>query len=202
MLNNSETYHKLIVAAAACFAEKGFNGTSVREIAMRAGISLGSMYTYFKGKDELIEAIILEEQKSALAKHQERFDGSHFAQICALAVSCIEEVGYPSSHQLWVEIIAESARKPELRNIFVSSDKVMRHGMAQIVANGIAAGEFSPQVDAEEATLTIFALIDGLIGRKAMNSSFMVAKDLPHFNNVMAAILHKNSDDESHAAAR
>ena len=201
MLNNSETYHKLIVAAAACFAEKGFNGTSVREIAMRAGISLGAMYTYFKGKDELIEAIILEEQKSALAKHQERFDGSHFAQICALAVSGIEEVGYPSSHQLWVEIIAESSRKPELRNIFVSSDKVMRQGMAQIVANGIAAGEFSPQVDAEEATLTIFALIDGLIGRKAMNTSFMVAKDLPHFNNVMAAILHKNSDDESHVAA-
>lgn len=67
----------------------------MREIALRAGISLGAMYTYFKGKDELIEAIILEEQKSALAKHQERFEGSHFAQICALAVSCIEEVGYP-----------------------------------------------------------------------------------------------------------
>lgn len=193
MLNNSETYHKLIVAAAACFAEKGFNGTSVREIALRAGISLGAMYTYFKGKDELIEAIILEEQKSALAKHQERFDGSHFAQICALAVSCIEEVGYPSSHQLWVEIIAESARKPTLRQIFVNSDRIMRDGMAQIIAQGIAAGEFSPQIDAEEATLTIFALIDGLIGRKAMNPAFTVAKDLPHFASVMAAILNTNN---------
>ncbi len=36
----------------------------MREIALRAGISLGAMYTYFKGKDELIEAIILEEQKN------------------------------------------------------------------------------------------------------------------------------------------
>ena len=202
MLNNSETYHKLIVAAAACFAEKGFNGTSVREIALRAGISLGAMYTYFKGKDELIEAIILEEQKSALAKHQERFEGSHFAQICALAVSCIEEVGYPSSHQLWVEIIAESARKPALRQIFVNSDRIMRDGMAQIIAQGIAAGELSTHVNVEEATLTIFAFIDGLIGRKAMNPAFTVAKDLPHFDNVMATILNKNSASESHATVR
>ena len=202
MLNNSETYHKLIVAAAACFAEKGFNGTSVREIALRAGISLGAMYTYFKGKDELIEAIILEEQKSALAKHQERFEGSHFAQICALAVSCIEEVGYSSSHQLWVEIIAESARKPALRQIFVNSDRIMRDGMAQIITRGIAAGELSPHVNVEEATLTIFALIDGLIGRKAMNPAFSVAKDLPHFDHVMATILDKNSVSESHATVR
>ncbi|EPL8196152.1 TetR/AcrR family transcriptional regulator [Klebsiella aerogenes] len=202
MLNNSETYHKLIVAAAACFAEKGFNGTSVREIALRAGISLGAMYTYFKGKDELIEAIILEEQKSALAKHQERFEGSHFAQICALAVSCIEEVGYPSSHQLWVEIIAESARKLALRQIFVNSDRIMRDGMAQIITRGIAAGELSPHVNVEEATLTIFALIDGLIGRKAMNPAFSVAKDLPHFDHIMATILDKNSVSESHATVR
>lgn len=41
MSKDSETYHKLIVAAAACFSEKGFNGTSVREIAQRAGISQG-----------------------------------------------------------------------------------------------------------------------------------------------------------------
>ncbi|WP_204336693.1 TetR family transcriptional regulator C-terminal domain-containing protein, partial [Proteus mirabilis] len=67
----------------------------------------------------------------------------------------IEEVGYPSSHQLWVEIIAESARKPALRQIFVNSDRIMRDGMAQIIAQGIAAGELSPHVNVEEATLTI-----------------------------------------------
>lgn len=76
MLKNTETYHKLITAAAACFAEKGFNATSVREISTRAGISQGAMYTYFKSKDELIRAIVLEEQNTALAAHNEPCSGS------------------------------------------------------------------------------------------------------------------------------
>lgn len=46
MSKDSETYHKLIVAAAACFSEKGFNGTSVREIAQRAGISQGDVHLF------------------------------------------------------------------------------------------------------------------------------------------------------------
>lgn len=191
MSKDSETYHKLIVAAAACFAEKGFNGTSVREIALRAGISLGAMYTYFKGKDELVEAIILEEQKSALAKQQEPLHGTCFGQICRLAISCIQEVGYPSSHSLWVEIIAESARKENLRVAFIASDKVMREGVADIIRKGVAAGEFSPHVDTQEATMTIFALIDGFIGRKAINPAFNVKTDVRNFTVIMASILQK-----------
>lgn len=191
MSKDSETYHKLIVAAAACFSEKGFNGTSVREIAQRAGISQGAMYTYFKSKDELVEAIILEEQKSALAKQQEPLHGTCFGQICRLAISCIQEVGYPSSHSLWVEIIAESARKENLRVAFIASDKVMREGVAHIIRKGIVAGEFSPRVDPEEATMTIFALIDGFIGRKAMMPSFEIEAQITRFTDVMAAVLQK-----------
>ncbi|MBM0887714.1 helix-turn-helix transcriptional regulator, partial [Escherichia coli] len=44
MLKKNEKYNKLITAAAACFAEKGFSATSVREISTRAGISQGAMY--------------------------------------------------------------------------------------------------------------------------------------------------------------
>lgn len=115
MLKKTETYHKLITAAAACFAEKGFSATSVREISTRAGISQGAMYTYFKSKDELVKAIVLEEQNSALTAHNATYAGSYFDRLCAQVTSCISEIGYPITHQLWVEIMAESARNPELR---------------------------------------------------------------------------------------
>ncbi len=110
MLKKTETYHKLITAAAACFAEKGFSATSVREISTRAGISQGAMYTYFKSKDELVKAIVLEEQNSALTAHNATYAGSYFDRLCAQVTSCISEIGYPITHQLWVEIMAESAR--------------------------------------------------------------------------------------------
>ena len=76
MLKKTETYHKLITAAAACFAEKGFSATSVREISTRAGISQGAMYTYFKSKDDLATAVTEYYQKILLEQFQNSSQGN------------------------------------------------------------------------------------------------------------------------------
>ncbi len=68
------------------------------------------MYTYFKSKDELVKAIVLEERSSALTAHNATYAGSYFDRLCAQVPSCISEISYPITHQLWVEIMAESAR--------------------------------------------------------------------------------------------
>ncbi|MTC23970.1 MULTISPECIES: TetR/AcrR family transcriptional regulator [unclassified Providencia] len=188
MLKKTETYHKLITAAA-CFAEKGFSATSVREISIRAGISKGAMYTYFKSKDDLIKAIVLEEQSSALADHNAPSKGSYFDHLCAQVTSCISDVGYPVTHQLWVEIMAESARNTELQKTYISSDTIMRQSIAGIIAEGIAAGEFRRDINLEEITIILFAFIDGLIARKAINASFSFNRDLPMFFELMSKLL-------------
>lgn len=48
---------KILLAATHLFAEKGFFVTSVQEIAEYAGISKGSIYLYFKSKDEILLSI-------------------------------------------------------------------------------------------------------------------------------------------------
>lgn len=191
MSKNTETYHKLISAAAACFAEKGFNATSVREIAIRAGISQGAMYTYFASKDALIAAIVLEEQNSALLAHQQAYQGTHLERLCHQLAACISDVGYPVTHQLWVEIMAESSRNKALQQAFIESDAVMRQSLASIIKDGIAAGEFRQDLDINATTILLFALIDGLIARKAINSRFSFSRDLPMFSSWIAALLHK-----------
>lgn len=189
MLKDTETYHKLITAAVACFAEKGFSATSVREISTRAGISQGAMYTYFKSKDELIRAIVLEEQNSALTAQDKPYTGSHFDRLCSQVASCISDVGYPVTHHLWVEIMAESARNADLQKTFISSDKIMRQGIAVIIEKGIASGEFRRDLNSEEVTVILYAFIDGLIARKAINPDFSFSRDVPSFRELMAKIL-------------
>lgn len=189
MLKNTETYHKLITAAVACFAQKGFSATSVREISTRAGISQGAMYTYFKSKDELIRAIVLEEQNSALVAQDEPYTGSYFDRLYKQVTSCINDVGYPVTHHLWVEIMAESARNPELQKTFIASDIMMRQGIATIIEKGITAGEFRQDINPEEVTIILFAFIDGLIARKAINPDFSLGRDLPGLSQTMAKIL-------------
>jgi AcrR family transcriptional regulator len=44
----------VIEAAASCFAERGYDGTTVRAIAARLGCSVGSIYRYFSDKRHLL----------------------------------------------------------------------------------------------------------------------------------------------------
>ena len=48
-----------IRAAAAVFAEKGFHGASTRDIAERLGIRQGSLYYYFRSKEEALGEVCL-----------------------------------------------------------------------------------------------------------------------------------------------
>ena len=48
-----------IRAAAAVFAEKGYHGSSTRDIAERLGIKQGSLYYYFNSKEEALVEVCL-----------------------------------------------------------------------------------------------------------------------------------------------
>jgi len=48
----------LLQAAREEFAERGYDGTSIRQIAQRAGMSLSVLYHYYPGKTELLQAIV------------------------------------------------------------------------------------------------------------------------------------------------
>lgn len=54
-----EQRNQAIRAAAAVFAEKGFHGSSTRDIAERLGIRQGSLYYYFKSKEEALGEVCL-----------------------------------------------------------------------------------------------------------------------------------------------
>lgn len=53
-----ERRSQLIDTALQVFAKKGFDKTSVRELAAAAGVAQGLMYHYFKSKDKLLEAVV------------------------------------------------------------------------------------------------------------------------------------------------
>lgn len=48
----------ILAAAKRLFAAKGFHGSSVSDIAREAGLPVGSLYTYFAGKDEVFRSVV------------------------------------------------------------------------------------------------------------------------------------------------
>ncbi len=72
------TKEKILRAAREAFAEKGFNGVSVDEIAKRAGVKKALIYYYFPSKEELFEEVwrvAIEELEDHLFKQVENERG-------------------------------------------------------------------------------------------------------------------------------
>ena len=66
-----ETYEELLRAAAAVFAERGYHYSPVREIAERAGVSVGTFYVYFNDKRSVfVELIHLVFEKNLVATRE------------------------------------------------------------------------------------------------------------------------------------
>jgi TetR/AcrR family transcriptional regulator, fatty acid metabolism regulator protein len=55
---NADKYQRILDAAVAVFAEKGFFSSRVADIADRADVADGTVYLYFKSKDEILMAAI------------------------------------------------------------------------------------------------------------------------------------------------
>ncbi len=55
---NADKYQRILDAAVAVFAEKGFFSSRVADIADRAGVADGTVYLYFKNKEEILMTAI------------------------------------------------------------------------------------------------------------------------------------------------
>jgi AcrR family transcriptional regulator len=61
---------RILESAEALFSTRGFHGTSIREIAERAGVSAGNAYNHFDTKEALFAALMAELEKRYLAPDQ------------------------------------------------------------------------------------------------------------------------------------
>ena len=63
------TKEKILDAALTLFAENGYDGTSVEQIANIVGIKAPSLYKHYKGKEDILNALI----DSAEVRYEEMF---------------------------------------------------------------------------------------------------------------------------------
>lgn len=70
-MKNSSTKQKVIEAASSLFFQKGFHGTSVREIASHASVNVSLISYYFKGKQGLLEYAVTSYYEAYLEKIEE-----------------------------------------------------------------------------------------------------------------------------------
>ena len=109
-----ERSYEILASIRQAFAEKGFDGASMQDLARAAGMSVGNFYRYFPSKAAIVQAMCgydLAEIEGEFAQIQT----SETPMIC-LRDRILNHFSEESlkDGQLWAEITAAAIRKPEI----------------------------------------------------------------------------------------
>ena len=150
---------EIIAAALAVFAEKGFAGARLDDIAARAGISKGALYLYFETKDELFKAVVRE----AVAPNLDLVEGLVAQSV--LPFDTLVRLLFARLGEILVEtrlgavakmVIGESRNFPELARVW--HDDVVSRGLA-VITGAIAAAQARGEVRPGDPRLYAFSLM-------------------------------------------
>src|SRR5580693_3103071 len=75
-VKSEETRMRILNAALELFREKGFETTTMREIALRAGVATGAAYYYFDSKDAIVLAFYRQAAEEMAPLIEEALDRS------------------------------------------------------------------------------------------------------------------------------
>lgn len=152
---------EIVAAAANIFAETGYRGGSLRQIASDLGLSYTSVKHHFQTKENLLIAVL--ETNDALAVENLEADkaGSGFLESAiALARRNLEKRG----SQRLLALLAAEATSPDhpAHAWFRERYERVRGHLAHGIAEDIAAGRLPAEIDVPSTATALMALWDGL----------------------------------------
>ena len=158
-------------AAADCFRQHGFHGTSIAQISKAAGMSTGHIYHYFENKEAIIADIVAEDLERLLTLTAElRAARDVKAAMIECAVKGVQDNLNPGTAGLQLEIVAEAARNPHIAGIVQAADRQCRKSLAETIrTQRLAAGHHDSEATLAGMVEAISAMFEGLRVRAIRN---------------------------------
>ncbi|MBO6640171.1 MAG: TetR/AcrR family transcriptional regulator [Roseitalea sp.] len=165
---------RILDAAVMCFLENGYHQTGVRDIAKRAGVSLGNLYNHFAGKhDILAEIATLERTELApVLALLARTDPAP-AVLDGFVTAYATYLAKPENVILTIEITSEAIRKPDIGDLFVANRAELVDALAAVLTRGIADRHFRAMPDPRDTAHLIIELIEGTAYRSVLSGLAM-----------------------------
>jgi AcrR family transcriptional regulator len=112
------TKERIVIAAEKLFIEYGYHDTNSKQIARDAGISIGSFYSYFKDKRDVLIVIVMERIRhtvAAMKEYLDREDRSHTVKEVAAALIVLAKENL--SPELFREVTILRYHDPVINNL-------------------------------------------------------------------------------------
>ena len=149
---------EIALAALDLFVSEGFAATRLEEVARAAGVSKGLPYVYFRSKEDLFKAVIVEAIAEPLVRANDlvdAFDGSTRDLLAALVASFRAFAESPLGGVIKL-ILAEAGNFPDVARFYCSNfDLRGRQLFEKVLRRGVERGEFRPVADLEMTAILL-----------------------------------------------
>ena len=182
---------QILGAAIACFAEKGFHKTSMKDICNKSQLSPGAVYHYFESKDDIVEAVcrLGEEQNGALFEQTRKLGGSMREQV---------EFNLGGYRQMLKDPLAETYLKADImfHAEVLTNERLRESGkrnyetilghLQQVVESWQREGHANKALDPRATAQVLFATVNGIGFQKLIDPDMDLDK---YFQSLSAIIM-------------
>jgi AcrR family transcriptional regulator len=168
-----QTRQRLLESAARAFAEKGFGGASLEEIAESAGYSTGALYANFANKEELFMEVVATRRARAAGRRAEAvgevFDqqADPFDALSRLFVQVAERDREfaPLQAEFWLYAV----RHPAAIGVIAAGVSDQVDALEPVVARALDRFSAAPDAAPREVTMVMLALFQGLMRQRRLD---------------------------------
>ncbi len=154
---SAETIRVILEAAARILERQGHAGFTTNAVAEHAGVSIGSLYQYFPGKDALIGALIVQETSALVAEattgSQQPTGRGAIQSFIAAAVA----------HQLRRPALARLLDFEESKLPFDPDTQRVAGELRSIIVDALGRPDLQPQSEPAVAAADVFAIVKGMV---------------------------------------
>ncbi|KZE39956.1 TetR family transcriptional regulator [Bhargavaea cecembensis] len=171
MNRNKPKYGQIVDAAVIAIAENGYHQAQVSKIAKQAGVADGTIYLYFKNKEDILVSVfrekmalfmdnlrpVLEDGQMASEEKLFRMIENHFSVL------------YSDRH---LAIVTQLELRQSNKELRLKINEVLKDYLSmldRILQEGIERGEFEGDMDIRLARQMVFGTIDEISTSWVMN---------------------------------
>jgi AcrR family transcriptional regulator len=167
---------QILEAARACLQEHGLEAVSMEMIIARSGLSTGAVYGYFKGKDEIISAVVTDgtaamgRQLAPVLKDPEPPPLPEFMEQLLRTIADFGQDKHDGIDRLLVSLHgwSHSQSDPALQATTRAAYRSQRELLADTARRWQAAGTLDPRADPDGVAQLLQSIILGFAAQQAL----------------------------------
>lgn len=158
---NKPKYMQIVDAAVIAIAENGYHQAQVAKIAKQAGVADGTIYLYFKNKEDILISVFREKMGIFVDNLQDIIKSGNTSseKLCSMINNHLSVL----SSDRHLATVTQLELRQSNRELRLKINSILKEYLAlldQILIEGMVSGEFNPTMDVRIARQMVFGTLD------------------------------------------